>query len=42
MEEVRKAKAQMEIRLVGDIKDGKKGFYKYTGDEKKTRENVGT
>lgn len=42
MEEVRKAKAQMGIKLVRDIKDDKKGFYKYTGGEKKTRENVGT
>lgn len=40
--EVRKAKAQIEINLVGDIKDDKKGFYKHSGDEKKTRENVGT
>lgn len=30
-EEVRKAKAQMEINLVGDIMDDKKGFFKYTG-----------
>lgn len=41
-EEVRKAKAQMEVKLVGDIKDEKKCFYKCIGDKKKTRKNVGT
>lgn len=42
MEKVRKAKAQMEIKLAGDIRDDKKGFYKSTDNEKKARENVGT
>ncbi|KAK4810486.1 hypothetical protein QYF61_004266 [Mycteria americana] len=38
---VRKDKAQMEFNLARDVKDNKKGFYKYIGDKKKTRENVG-
>ncbi|KAK4829028.1 hypothetical protein QYF61_001803 [Mycteria americana] len=41
MDEVRKAKAQMELNLARDNKDNKKGFYKYVGDKRKTRENVG-
>lgn len=36
---MRKAKAQMEFQLSKDIKDNKKGCYKYITD-KKTRENV--
>ena len=28
---IRKAKAQMELNLVRDVKDNKKGFYRYIG-----------
>ncbi|KAK4825785.1 hypothetical protein QYF61_002348 [Mycteria americana] len=38
---VRKAKAQMELNLARDVKAYKKGFCKYIGDKRKTRENVG-
>ncbi|GAB0185935.1 mitochondrial enolase superfamily member 1 [Grus japonensis] len=40
-DEVRKAEAQLELDLAWDVKDNKKGFYKYIGDKRKTRENVG-
>ena len=30
-ERIRKAKAQMELNLVRDVKDNKKGFYTYIG-----------
>ncbi|GAB0179566.1 mitochondrial enolase superfamily member 1 [Grus japonensis] len=40
-DEVRKAKAQLQFSLARDIKENKKGFYKYIGDKRKTRENVG-
>ncbi|KAK4826654.1 LOW QUALITY PROTEIN: hypothetical protein QYF61_010639 [Mycteria americana] len=32
-DEVRKAKAQMELNLVRDVKNNKKGFYKYIGQK---------
>ena len=38
---VRKAKAHLELNLARDVKHNKKGFYSYTGDKRKTRENVG-
>ena len=28
---IRKAKAQMELNLARDVKDNKKGFYRYVG-----------
>ena len=31
----------MELSLARDVKDNKKGFYKYTGDKRKPKENVG-
>ncbi|KAK4828881.1 hypothetical protein QYF61_001439 [Mycteria americana] len=40
-DEIRKAKAQMELNLARDIKDNKKGFYRNIGDKRKARENVG-
>ncbi|KAK4807097.1 hypothetical protein QYF61_018438 [Mycteria americana] len=40
-DEVRKAKSQMELNLARDVKGNKKGFYKYIGDKRKARENVG-
>ena len=31
----------MELNLARDVKDNKKGFCKYIGDKRKTRDNVG-
>ncbi|GAB0207675.1 mitochondrial enolase superfamily member 1 [Grus japonensis] len=39
-DEVRKAKAHVELNLSRDVKDKKKGFHKYIEDKRKTRENV--
>lgn len=36
---MRKAKAYLELNLARDLKDNKKGFFKY--NKRKTRENVG-
>ncbi|GAB0206587.1 hypothetical protein GRJ2_003124300 [Grus japonensis] len=38
----RKAKAQLELNLARDVKDKKKGFFKYISSKRKTKENVGT
>ncbi|GAB0182873.1 mitochondrial enolase superfamily member 1 [Grus japonensis] len=40
-EQVRKAKALIEISLARDVKDNKKSFYRYVSDKRRTRENVG-
>ncbi|GAB0198631.1 mitochondrial enolase superfamily member 1 [Grus japonensis] len=40
-EQVRKAKALIEISLARDVKDDKKSFYRYVSDKRRTRENVG-
>ncbi|GAB0188654.1 mitochondrial enolase superfamily member 1 [Grus japonensis] len=40
-EQVRKAKALIEITLARDVKDKKKGFYRYVSEKRRTRENVG-
>ncbi|GAB0204029.1 mitochondrial enolase superfamily member 1 [Grus japonensis] len=37
----RKAKAHLELNLARDVKDNKKGFFKYISNKMKTRENVG-
>ena len=37
---IRKTKAQMELNLVRDVKDNKKGFYKYVGKKRETEESV--
>ncbi|PKU39258.1 rna-directed dna polymerase from mobile element jockey-like [Limosa lapponica baueri] len=37
---MRKAKAHLELNLARDIKDNKKGFFKYISSKRKTRENV--
>ncbi|GAB0183976.1 mitochondrial enolase superfamily member 1 [Grus japonensis] len=37
----RKARAHLELNLSGDVKDNKKGFFKYISSKRKTRENVG-
>ena len=34
---IRKAKAQMELNLVGDVKDNKKGFCRYVGRKRRPR-----
>ncbi|GAB0178742.1 mitochondrial enolase superfamily member 1 [Grus japonensis] len=34
-------KAHLELKLVRDVKDNKKGFFKYISSKRKTRENVG-
>ncbi|KAK4820477.1 LOW QUALITY PROTEIN: hypothetical protein QYF61_027938, partial [Mycteria americana] len=41
MDEVRKAKAQLELNLARGDKNTKKGFSKYLGDNRKARENMG-
>jgi len=38
---MRKAKAHLEFNLAGDVKDNKKGFFKYISSKQKTRENMG-
>ncbi|GAB0204644.1 mitochondrial enolase superfamily member 1 [Grus japonensis] len=40
-EQVRKAKALIEISLAKDVKDNKKSFYRYVSDKRRMRENVG-
>jgi len=37
----RKAKVHLELNLARDVKDNKKGFFKYIGSKRKTRDNVG-
>ncbi|KFV02308.1 hypothetical protein N340_11981, partial [Tauraco erythrolophus] len=40
-DQIRKAKALIELNLARDIKGNKKGFYRYVSDKKRSRENVG-
>ena len=40
-DQVKKAKALIELNLARDVKGNKKSFYRYVGDKRKTRENVG-
>ncbi|GAB0178195.1 mitochondrial enolase superfamily member 1 [Grus japonensis] len=40
-DQVRKAKALIEISLARDVKDNKKSFYRYVSEKRKARENVG-
>ncbi|GAB0202852.1 mitochondrial enolase superfamily member 1 [Grus japonensis] len=40
-DQVRKAKALIELNLARDVKDNKKGFYRYVSDKRRTREDVG-
>ena len=37
---IRKAKAQMELNLLRDVKDNKKGFYRYIGRRRQAKESV--
>ncbi|GAB0204992.1 hypothetical protein GRJ2_002964800 [Grus japonensis] len=39
-DQVRKAKALIELNLARDVKDNKKSFYRYVSDKRRTRENV--
>jgi len=38
---MRKAKVHVELNLARDVKDNKKGYFKYISNKWKTRENVG-
>ncbi|GAB0182963.1 mitochondrial enolase superfamily member 1 [Grus japonensis] len=40
-EQVKKAKALIEVNLARDVKDNKKSFYRYVSEKRKMRENVG-
>ncbi|GAB0203645.1 mitochondrial enolase superfamily member 1 [Grus japonensis] len=40
-DQVRKAKALIEISLARDVKDNKKSFYRCVSDKRRMRENVG-
>ncbi|KFV19397.1 hypothetical protein N340_02194, partial [Tauraco erythrolophus] len=40
-DQLRKAKALIELNLARDIKGNKKNFYRYVSDKKRPRENVG-
>ncbi|KFV03752.1 hypothetical protein N340_10407, partial [Tauraco erythrolophus] len=40
-EQVRKAKALIELNLARDIKGNKKNLYRYVSDKKRSRENLG-
>ena len=40
-EEMRKAKAHLELNLPRDVKDNKKGFFKCISSKQKTRKNMG-
>ncbi|KFW67405.1 hypothetical protein AS28_01846, partial [Pygoscelis adeliae] len=40
-DQVRKAKALIELNLARDTKGNKKTFYRYVGDKRKMRDNVG-
>ncbi|KFV16613.1 hypothetical protein N340_06497, partial [Tauraco erythrolophus] len=40
-DQVRKAKALIELKLARDIKGNKKNFHRYISDKKTSRENVG-
>lgn len=38
---MRKTKVHLELNVVREVKDNKKGFLKYVSSKTKTRENVG-
>ncbi|GAB0209884.1 hypothetical protein GRJ2_003454100 [Grus japonensis] len=40
-DQVRKAKAPIELNLAKEVKDKKKSFYRYVSEKRRTRENVG-
>ncbi|MDK9581258.1 hypothetical protein QQA45_07165 [Sneathia sanguinegens] len=37
---IRKAKVQIELNLARDVKDNKKGFYRYIGRRRQAKESV--
>ena len=37
---IRKAKVHMGLNLVRDVKDNKKGFYRYIGRRRQAKESV--
>ena len=37
---IRKASAQVELNLARDVKDNKKGFYRYIGRRRQAKESV--
>ncbi|KFZ60398.1 hypothetical protein N338_05724, partial [Podiceps cristatus] len=37
---IRKAKAQMELSLARDVKNNKKGFYRYIGQKRQAKESI--
>ena len=39
-ERIRKAKVQMELNLVRDVKDNKKRFYRYIGRRRQGKESA--
>ena len=39
-EGIRKAKAQLELNLARDVKNNKKGFFRYIGQQRKMKETV--
>jgi len=39
-EEIKKAKAQLELRLATVVRDNKKYFYKYVSNKKRAKENL--
>ena len=39
-EGIRKTKAQLELNLARDVKNNKKGFFRYTGQQRKMKETV--
>ncbi|GAB0209590.1 mitochondrial enolase superfamily member 1 [Grus japonensis] len=41
-DQVRKAKALIELNLARDVKGNKKSFYRYVSDKRRMRENVGS
>ena len=40
--QVRKAKTLTELNLARYVKGNKKSFYRYVGDRRKTKENIGS
>uniref|UniRef100_A0A8B9FTL9 Reverse transcriptase domain-containing protein n=1 Tax=Amazona collaria TaxID=241587 RepID=A0A8B9FTL9_9PSIT len=40
-DQVRKAKAHLELNLARDVKDNRKGFYRYIADKRQVRDTVG-
>ena len=40
VERIRKTKAQMELNLVRDMKNNKKGFYRYISQKRQAKESV--